>query len=207
VAGQARPLHCLSTSNDNCWIFLCRSRNLIDKKLGVVFYMLIFEEKYWSVMRIRKQLRLSKFNYSLRGSYFVTICVDNMQCCLSKIDDGELILNSFGRIAQSQWQWLDQQYPYVSVENFIVMPNHVHAIVDIIPKKRYGKILSLSQLIGAYKTLSTAKIRKAGFVEFSWHRSFFDHIIRGVEDYQNIVDYINSNPANWSSDRYFGQSV
>ncbi len=153
-------------------------------------------------MNLRKPLRHSKHNYSQSGSYFVTICVKDNLCCLGHINDSKMMLNQYGMIAFSQMEWLNKQYPYVIIRHFIIMPNHVHALIDIASSNKKIKKLSLSQLVGAYKTRVTTQIRLAGMTEFFWQRSFYDHIIRNEIDYLNIAEYIKNNPATWHSDRF-----
>jgi putative transposase len=177
----------------------------------------------------RKLNRLSGFDYSSDGFYFVTSCVHEMQCCLGSVQHGEMILNEFGMIAERQWVWLAERYPYVVVHDFVVMPNHVHGILEIDGNyegnlnddfgekvARVGtarelsvhkgnpsqKIKSVSGLIGAFKTTSSKKIHQAGFESFAWQRSFHDHIIRNEAEYERISTYIKANPQKWHEDRF-----
>jgi putative transposase len=124
----------------------------------------------------------------------------------------QMILNGYGEIAEKQWYWLAEQYPYVVLHEFIAMPNHIHGIIEI---NRNGvgtgrdlsgnadgnyirtgrdlslrKIKSLSELMGAYKTTVSKEIRLAGYMEFAWQRSFHDHIIRDGKSYERISNYI-----------------
>jgi putative transposase len=126
----------------------------------------------------------------------------------------EMILSPCGEIATRQWYWLEKQYPYVKSHAFVVMPNHVHGILEINPKLVEDmefpiKIKSLSELIGAYKTTTSKQIHlitapdgSAPYADFAWHRSFHDHIIRTEPSYHRIVRYIQQNPANWARDKY-----
>ncbi len=82
-------------------------------------------------MRERKRNRLLGFDYSRDNLYFVTSCVQDRICCLGTISDGKMHLNEYGQIAHDQFNWLEKQYPYVVMHEFVVMPNHVHAIVEI----------------------------------------------------------------------------
>jgi len=112
-------------------------------------------------------------------------------------------LNSFGEIVKAQLNWLENQYQYVVMHAKVVMPNHVHAILEIdrsLVSDKELKIKSLSELVGALKTTSSKLIRKSGFLEFKWKRSFHDHIIRNDKAYQNISDYIQNNPSKWDND-------
>ena len=128
-----------------------------------------------------------------------------MRHCFGEVINGAMRLNNYGVIADTQWLWLAEQYPYVILHAHIVMPNHMHGILEI-DSWRAGstemKIKSLSELMGAYKTTSSKKIHLAGDAEFSWHRSFYDHIIRDAKAYDNISAYIENNPAKWEADRF-----
>jgi REP element-mobilizing transposase RayT len=162
------------------------------------------------------------YDYSRDNLYFVTICVDGMKCCLGNvvdssstsqdlseatgdndIPDQRMKLNTFGKIVDAQLDWLSDQYSYFRMHSKIVMPNHVHAVIEIdrsLVSGRDIKIKSLSELVGAFKTTSSKLIRRAEFLEFKWKRSFHDHIIRSNRAYQNIVNYIQQNPSNWDKD-------
>jgi len=156
----------------------------------------------------RKRNRLFGYDYSTDNAYFVTICVDKKICCFGyigqSITDGgvKTILNNSGKIALKQWQWLGKQYPYVKLHSFVVMPNHIHGIIEIDQNKSDNsvKIKSLSELMGAYKTTSSKQIHLSGFPTFKWQKSFYDCIIRNDQAFFNIARYIENNPMNWHHD-------
>jgi REP element-mobilizing transposase RayT len=94
------------------------------------------------------------------------------------------------------------------------MPNHIHAVIEIdssllktVPNlyepEKIVKIKSLSQIMGAFKTTSSRLIHDAGNIDFAWHRSFHDHIIRDESAYLNIVNYIENNPNSWNKDKFY----
>ncbi len=115
-------------------------------------------------------------------------------------------LNSFGLILKNQIEWLENQYPYISIHNYVIMPNHFHFILEIDSSKVNAneiKIKSLSSVMGALKTTSSKQIRDFGFIDFAWHRSFHDHIIRNEKEYELISNYIDRNPQKWFEDRLF----
>jgi putative transposase len=154
-------------------------------------------------MKERKTLRLKSHDYSRPGSYFITTCVLNHQRYFGDIRDGKMIYNQSGKIAMQQLKWLSDNYSSVDVKIYMVMPNHVHAIIDLKPAKDDIKPISIPQLMGAYKTRVSAAIHKLGLKEFTWQRSYYDHIIRNMESYQNIAEYIKNNPLNWNKDRFY----
>ncbi len=82
-------------------------------------------------MKERKPNRLPGYDYSRDNMYFVTTCVNHRICCLGDIKNGIMILNDYGKIVQEKWHWLGEQYPYILLHEFQVMPNHLHGIVEI----------------------------------------------------------------------------
>ena len=84
----------------------------------------------------RRSVRMPGYDYSQAGAYFVTICVEGKRCLLGHIEDGKMILNAHGHTVSECWQWLSEQYPYVYLEHWVVMPNHLRGIVVISDKGR-----------------------------------------------------------------------
>ncbi|HLW31433.1 MAG TPA: transposase [Aequorivita sp.] len=190
-------------------------------------------------MKNRKRNRLKGYDYSQDNLYFITICVKKMLCCLgyiappvrtgrdlspsssspsssspsptssTQIQNQINELNEYGELVQNRLLWLAEQYRYVVLHNYVVMPNHVHTIIEIDSSKVVDKpikIKSLSSLVGAFKTTSSKMIHEAGFSSFAWHRSFHDHIIRSDKSYQIISNYIDQNPSKWQTDKFFSTS-
>lgn len=156
----------------------------------------------------RKAQRLKEFDYSTDRAYSVTICTANREHFFGEIKNGEMILNARGEIVCEQWQWLGAQYPFVLLNEFCVMPNHFHGILFIdrgVGTGRVslrGKIKSLSEIIGAFKTTSSKRIhRETNHPNFSWQRSFYDRIIRNNDELNRICEYIMANPSNWETDQ------
>jgi putative transposase len=126
-----------------------------------------------------------------------------------------MILNEYGLIAEKQWHWLGEQYPYLVLHEFVVMPNHIHGIIeinrgnllrtghDLSLQSSIKKIKPLSELMGAYKTTVSKQIHLTGFTEFQWQRSFYEHIISDEKSLETISDYIINNPLNWEQDNFY----
>jgi REP element-mobilizing transposase RayT len=166
----------------------------------------------------RKNLRKPGFDYSSDGLYFVTSCVKGRICCFGQVIDKVMYRNEYGDIVQQQWEWLFEHYPYIKSHAFIVMPNHIHGVLEInrklilernvrqdssIPDTPPMKIKPLSELMGAFKTTASDLIHEAGYTDFCWQRSFHDHIIRDERAYYHIVNYIKTNPEKWKEDTFF----
>ena len=86
----------------------------------------------------RRSLRLSQYDYTSAGAYFVTLCVHNRECTLGDVVNDQVILSVYGKIVVESWQWLAQQYPYVSLDVWVIMPNHLHGILIIEDDVRKG---------------------------------------------------------------------
>ena len=84
------------------------------------------------MLRKRKTLRLKGYDYSTEGSYFVTICVKDRECLLGNVVDSLVILSNVGRIIKTAWGRLPNRFPNIGLEEFVIMPNHVHGIVTIV---------------------------------------------------------------------------
>jgi len=145
-------------------------------------------------MFINKPNRLKGFDYSSDRIYFVTSVVKNRISCFGVLEDGTIKLNQFGEITMQQMRWLPEQYPYVRLHEFVIMPDHVHALIEIDQTRFKGKIKSLSELMGAFKTRSSKFIRLAGLNDFQWQTSFHDRIVRNHGEIDHITKYIRDNP-------------
>ena len=154
------------------------------------------------------------FDYSSDNLYFVTSCVRGMECCFGEISASRMELNNYGKIAEKQWYWLGEQYPYIILHAFVVMPNHIHGIIEINRGQIPIKIKSLSELMGAYKTTVSKQIHLSDGIRtdrsqpvpattFAWHRSFHEHIIRNEKSFETISDYIINNPLRWKQDKFY----
>lgn len=157
----------------------------------------------------RRQIRLTSYDYTWQGSYFVTICTQDKHCIFGNIIESTITLNPFGEVVESVWKEIPLHYPGVKNEIFIVMPNHIHGIILIHDPGRAGsnsapaKKHPLSEVVRAFKTYSSRKInelRKSPGTPV-WQRSYYEHVIRDESDYHQIGEYILCNPAKWEMDR------
>ena len=161
-------------------------------------------------MRERKINRMEGYDYRSSGYYYVTICTKDRKEWFGKIDGRKVVLNDIGRMAEMKWKWLKEQYMYIELDEFIVMPNHIHGVIHInnvgtgrdlsLQINTMPKFKDLSGMIGAYKTVTSKEIHLFGYKEFSWQRSFYDHIVRTEYSLQKIREYIRWNPLKWDID-------
>ena len=118
-------------------------------------------------------------------------------------------LNAAGEIVQAEWNKLPERFPGLKLDQFIVMPNHLHGILIFTEHLRYQKPMkkprpTLNDVIDTFKGAMTYRIRRDGDIaDFEWKKSFYDEIIRDTSMLQNIRHYIATNPQNWPSDKLY----
>jgi len=169
--------------------------------------------------------RLPNYDYSQSGCYFITICTKNRECFFGGIVDANMQLSKIGQIAQKYWLEIPNHFPFAVLDEFIIMPNHLHAIIGL--DNEEGKIPAgtvagvetpklgvstggnkitnwgkgyLGLIINQYKRICTLRIRK-NYDFFAWQSRFHDHIIRSDRSLNFIREYIQKNPLNWENDR------
>jgi putative transposase len=149
-----------------------------------------------------KNVRLPHYDYSSVGSYFVTVAVEGRACCLARISGERHERTDMGEAVVRGWQWLAEQYSYVVLDEFIVMPNHFHGILIIEEQEPAGARLSLGRLISAFKARTTRDINRLRNTpgKTFWQKDFYEHVIRGERDLAKIRDYIVNNPMQWAAD-------
>jgi REP element-mobilizing transposase RayT len=152
----------------------------------------------------RKPNRLVNYDYSLNGAYFVTICTKNRMDLFGKIIVGAAScrpqFSEVGEIVESEILKLKHTYQDISVDYYVIMPNHVHMIISIHDENgRQNAAPTVSRTMNQWKRAVSIK---AGFSP--WQKSFHDHIIRNEQEYINIAEYIENNPINWKNDCFYG---
>ena len=80
----------------------------------------------------RRSIRLRDYDYSQAGVYFITLCTQNRKCLFGEISDGQMVLNDAGRVADKCWCDIPVHFPRVELDEWVIMPNHVHGILFIV---------------------------------------------------------------------------
>ena len=169
----------------------------------------------------RRSIRLKGYDYSGSGLYFITICTWNHINLFGEIENEQMIISRCGEIAEREWLRTAELRPRVNLHEFIIMPNHMHGIIEIncrgttrrarkAPlKERFGKPVenTILTIIRSYKAAVTKNVRELGCDSniHIWQKNYFEHIIRNEESYLKISEYIMTNPIKWSLDKYFGE--
>jgi hypothetical protein len=185
----------------------------IFKKLmpDLSFY---FNQKYFI-----PSTRLKNWDYSSVGFYFVTICTYQKRCYFGEIVEGGIRLSEIGKIAKKYWLEIPKHFKNTRLDEFIIMPNHIHGIIAIEYKIKcrdvinhvstnnnvYSQITpmgkqSLGEIIRFFKAKTTYEIHQSLKTNFLWQPRFYDHIIRNDKSLDEIRQYIKTNPLKWEED-------
>ena len=155
----------------------------------------------------RKHPRLESYDYSTAGAYFVTICTQDRRCLLSHIvgTSAEIQYTSYGEIAREQLFLLEQRYPFLKIDQYVIMPNHIHAILMLSEAVTDRPRPTVTDIVCAYKSLTTRECKKVRPVGKLFQTSFYEHVIRGRKDYDEIAEYIVNNPKQWELDKLYSE--
>lgn len=164
----------------------------------------------------RRSLRLCKWDYAKPGAYFVTTCIENRdESLFGNINNGVLVLNRLGEIVHDILVDIPNHFPGVKLDEFIIMPNHVHGIIVISVGTRhvvslqnhteqFGKptVGSIPTIIRSFKSAATKRINESRNTpgRAVWQTRYHDHIIRDEKSLFQIRRYIRNNPLNWAMD-------
>ena len=153
---------------------------------------------------VRKLNRLREFDYSTPGDYFVTICVKDKTIKLSEITPDRtgkntVLLTETGKTVEKKLIEISKVYQYAKLDEYMIMPDHVHAIITILENSE--RKTTLSKIVGYFK----AAVTKESGISI-WQKSFYDSILDSEEMYYNAVDYIQQNPYRWQ-EKYFPENI
>ena len=149
----------------------------------------------------RKSPRLTGYDYSRDGIYFLTICTEDRKPLLSQIVGADahigpqVKLTPIGRTVEHYLLRIPGLAAYV------IMPNHIHLLLRLDSgSMRESSPTSVSSAARSFKTLATKAVGHS-----IWQSGFYDHIIRDEQDYDRHLQYIAENPAKWAQDEYYSQ--
>lgn len=177
------------------------------------------------VLPQRKHLRLRGYDYAFPGVYFVTICSAGKRLIFGSVSEKSVVLSPAGAIVRAEWIALPERFSRLVLDEFVIMPNHLHGVLAFVgnaggaspsfttgsttekpegtsPTKGVRPSPTLSEVIGAFKSISTIKVnRLLGRRGVPlWQRSYYEHIVRPGAYLGKIQRYIWENPLMWSLD-------
>lgn len=144
----------------------------------------------------RKPTRIPHYDYATPNYYFVTICTHEKQSLFGTVEH----LNGYGQIAAELLLKIPEHFPHAVVDKFVVMPNHIHAIL-VLRETVQERGHSLPVIMGQYKAAVSKHIRKSLPSRKIWQKSYFDRIIRNEQGYREAWRYIDENPLRWYLNR------
>ena len=154
-----------------------------------------------------KSLRNPNINYR-SGWWSVSIQVAKNKSLFGAIVGEKVVLNALGRAIEAYWEGLPSKYPELELFDFVVMPNHFHALLRIhfAPTNREHHLGFLMSRFKGGTAYIYGKMRRAGEIEdlgeHLWQRDYWDDLVTSENEFKGWQKYIVENPANWSSDRY-----
>jgi len=163
----------------------------------------------------RHSIRLKDYDYSQAGGYFITICTHNRECLLGEIENGQMMLNEYGRIVMREWSKTDKIRTDVQLDNFVVMPNHIHGIIVICrgvlqyapteytPSSFKPPSQTIGAIVRGFKSAVAKQINRLRNTLGApvWQRNYYEHIIRNEKELNHLREYIINNPLQWELDR------
>ncbi len=157
----------------------------------------------------RKSNRLESYDYSSTVAYFVTVCTLKRQNYFwSKVGatsgrPPDIELSLCGKIVGEAIQNITIAYPELSVDSYVIMPNHIHLLLRVRADERGRPMVAptISRVIKQLKGYVSKQIGKT-----IWQKSFYDHIIRDREDYEEHLKYISENPVRWHDDELYTEN-
>jgi len=178
-------------------------------------------DRFQDIYRI-PSARLRNWDYSADGIYFITICTASHEYYFGMIENKKMILSEIGSLVLMEWKKSFDMRVELLCDSFVIMPNHIHAILRIengvFSNKQgsatnptvttsksgvaYRSPKSISSFVAGFKSVITTKVRKNHQL-FDWQTRFHDHIIHNEVEYQRIANYIETNPANWEQDKFY----
>jgi REP element-mobilizing transposase RayT len=159
----------------------------------------------------RQALRLKSWDYATAGAYFVTATTVDRQPIFGDVRGAEMVVSRMGSIVERCWRDLVEHYPNVALDEFCVMPHHVHGIIWIRAAGRAGlkpaptsnRWHGLPEIVRAFKTFSARRINEARGTAGTpvWQRNYYERVIRDDRELNAIREYIRTNPLRWHLDR------
>lgn len=170
----------------------------------------------------RRSIRLKDYDYSTEGAYFVTICTKHAHNLFGRIEKEHILLNYPGKMIEKWWLVLENKFPTIVIDEYVIMPNHLHGILFIVgadqrvcPDHSQAGAhagaplrMPLSKVIQWFKTMTTNEyirgVKNQGWWPFDkklWQRNYYEHVIRHEIELYKLREYIINNPVVFDRDQ------
>jgi len=165
----------------------------------------------------RRSIRLKGYDYSQNGAYFVTICTKDRELCFEKY-------RGLQEIVRQQWKELPKRFLDLTLDEFVMMPNHIHGIIIVgaglapaLSHRATARVAptfavdrpapTVGEIVGTFKSLcmhgwlAYIKVRKIDAVGKFWQRNYYEHVIRNEDELNKIREYVQNNRLKWNFDK------
>ncbi len=165
----------------------------------------------------RRSIRLDGYDYSSAGTYYISVVVQGRLCLFGKVVDGVMRVNEAGRMVSRVWDGMQDRFPFLESDEFVVMPNHVHGVVFLgqavatmgeMSGQTAGDAPTLGDVVRVLKSVTTVEygrgVRELGWERLErrlWQRNYFERVVRNGSELRAVREYIANNPMNWELDR------
>ena len=169
----------------------------------------------------RRSIRLTGYDYTQPGAYFVTICTHDRACLFGEVINETMRLNDAGQLVDAIWKQLPRHFPHISLDAHVVMPNHIHGIICINDDRRIADQnpgverrcepsmpaagthpQSLGAIVQNFKSVASRMVRRiASGQAHVWQRNYYERIIRDDAEMNTVRAYLVENTAKWILDR------
>jgi putative transposase len=173
----------------------------------------------------RRSLRLAGYDYRRPGVYYLTICAADRACTFGRMDGGKVRVSSVGKMVAEEWVRSCEVRPEMALDDWVLMPNHLHGIVtitagahrhaplplglrwpegklpfDSAPLHRPSR--SLGSFVAGFKGAVTRRViaMKGSQITPVWQRGYYEHVVRDEDDLERVREYIRENPRRWAED-------
>ncbi len=172
----------------------------------------------------RRSIRLSGYDYTQSGAYFLTLVTHQRQLLFGEICSTDVQLNALGMIVMEEWNHTPIIRKEIELDEFVIMPNHIHGIIQILESGAGIRVTpvgalgggevgahgraplrlpkSVGSFVAGFKSVVTKRINLVrGTPGFPvWQRNYYEHVIRDEDDLARIRAYIQANPFSWKVD-------
>lgn len=156
----------------------------------------------------RVDLRLPEFDYSSPGIYFVTIVQKHQLNLFGSVNEEGVQPNNAGRMVIDCWENIPDRYPWVELDEFVLMPNHLHGLLVFGADPDFDERVNLGTVIGSFKSITTNAyglgVRSRGWPRFNgklWLENYYERVVRNDREAEKFREYIWDNPYRWLEKR------
>ncbi|MHB1296800.1 MAG: REP-associated tyrosine transposase [Anaerolineae bacterium] len=151
----------------------------------------------------RHSIRIQGYDYARAGVYYVTLVTEGRIALFGEVVEGAFQGNEAAGALRETLEQLPRHYPHVAVEAYVIMPNHLHALLVLRPDDAAGARHGLQEVVRALKSFSARRINALRDAAGStvWQRNYWERVIRDERELQRAWEYIERNPSQWQNDR------